>query len=64
MTNEMCIICGKPVSKKSPVTWWIRMNTSNEVIKRDEVIPEKDDMGAYRIGSECAKKYPDLAWKE
>ncbi len=54
-----CAICGRPI-KNERRALWIRLNTSNQLVRVGAEIDPDDDMGAFPVGYDCYTKHPEL----
>ena len=55
ITSKSCVCCGKPTAEKL----WIHATTAWVAVNEPDESKVEDSQGAFPIGPECAKKFPE-----
>lgn len=56
--DDACLLCGRPIVRARSFAVWL-VGGGGQLATHDEPVDVDEDMGAYWVGSGCARKIPD-----
>ncbi len=57
-----CLVCGRGIKNEGRAKWVHVIKGGSYAWEPGDAVDPAGDLGAYPIGPECSKKYPDLPY--